>query len=279
MKEKSIYFSRDYFKIIILIICFISIYFINIRLIRPVYQVSKQDSAVNFNPIFLKSFSLGNNRLISSFLWIQTLLEADLEHYKAKDTNSWIYIRLRTIIELDPMFYEAYQVGGQYLSIVKDDDIGAKVIYNLGLAKFPNDFWLNYYAGFHYYFELSNIRKSISLLKTALQHPIARTKFTFLPSLVAKMEATRGDLYTAFSMLKIAYDKAEADTSIKSRLYKSLYAVKAEIDLNCLNEKSKKNRYSCSIYDFDKNLYINIKNNFYAKKKWKKFILKKKDSN
>ena len=64
--------------------------------------------------------------MISSLLWTHTLLFSDYEHYKNDDLDSWMYLRFNTITDLDPRMYEAYNYGGQYLSIVKDDVFGAK---------------------------------------------------------------------------------------------------------------------------------------------------------
>jgi len=125
---------------------------------RPLLNISMQQAALNFKSNYLQLFTFGQKRLISSILWIHTLMESDLEHYKQKDLNSWMYLRFQTITSLDPQFYEAYLYGGQYLSIVKNDLLGAKKIYEKGLKLFPDNYKLTFNAAFNYTFELKDMK-------------------------------------------------------------------------------------------------------------------------
>ena len=156
--------KKDIISIVFISILFCITYLLNNRFKKPILKVSKQDSAINVDQTILQIFSLGNQRFLSSLLWVQTLLESDIEVYKKRDLNSWMYLRFNSIINLDPYFYEAYKIGGQYLSVIKDDDLGAAKILKMGIEKFPNDFWLHYLLGFQYYFELGDIDSAIKTL-------------------------------------------------------------------------------------------------------------------
>ena len=139
--------------LIILIIIFFAIAgVLNRNIVKPTFVVSKQQSALNINQDFINIFDLGQKRLLSDILWITTLLESDLSHYKGKDLNSWLYLRFLTISTLDPLFLQNYQFGGQYLSIVKDDLVGAKTIFEKGLKAYPNDYNLIFNIAFLYAF-------------------------------------------------------------------------------------------------------------------------------
>src|SRR5690606_9895324 len=94
--------------------------------------------------------------------------ESDLEHYKTKDLNSWMYLRFKSIIELDPKFLMAYQFGGQYLNIIKDDLEGSREIFEAGLRIFPNDYRLIRDAAFLYAFELEENQRAAELYERAL---------------------------------------------------------------------------------------------------------------
>ena len=131
-------------------------------IVKPPLKVSMQDAAINFEESFSKLATLGHGRLVGAITWVLTLLEGDIEHYKQKDGNSWMYYRFRSISIYDPLFYENYRFGGQYLSIIKDDIKGASLIYDKGLEFYPDDFELNYHAGFHYYFEDGQLDKAIN---------------------------------------------------------------------------------------------------------------------
>ena len=136
LKQRTVYYKSDETNnkvplMGLLSILFFLIYSWNLKKNnpRPIIKVSEQNSQINFNKNALKVLSLGQARLISSIIWVQTLMESDLEHYKNNDLNSWMYLRFDSITQLDPLFYEAYLWGGIYLSIVKDDAYGAKSLY------------------------------------------------------------------------------------------------------------------------------------------------------
>lgn len=199
---------------------------------RPELKVSKQESALNISTLFLKLFSIGNRRLIADTLWIQTLIESDIEAYKGDPFNNWMYLRFSSIAELDPNFYENYLFGGQYLSIIKDDMQSAADIMERGLKLFPADYQLNFNQGFNYFFELGEVEKGLLYLDRVKNHPRAPA---YLTSLIIKLKhQVTPDPGVTLKMLKEAYDQAK-DPTLKNKLESDIYAVKAELDLSCLN--------------------------------------------
>lgn len=240
-----------------------------LELKKPLIKISKQDSSINFNEKYLKIFNFGFSSMVSSWLWVKTLLESDVEHYKERDLNSWMFLRFSSIVTLDPKFYEAYLFGGKYLSIIKDDLKGAEIIFSKGLEQYPDDFWLNINAGHNYLFEMGLPEKAIPLYKRVQFQPIAKEYYPILPSLVAKLEKNRGDLKTAFNLLELAKNQQSSEKFTKY-FQDNLYSLKAEVDLNCLNNKIQ----GCDSVDYLGNPYIKIaEGNFKAKYPWKKFQL------
>lgn len=239
---------------------------------KPRLQVSMEDRATNYSGTFLKFTSLGNQRMISSLLWTHTLLFSDIEHYKEDDLNSWMYLRFNTITDLDPKMYEAYYYGGQYLSIIKDDIFGAEVIYLKGINQFPNDLWLNYLAGFNYLFEIGDKQKGLERFLSIKDHPDLMQTIPILPSIMAKLLRDSNDLESIFIMLRSAWEKA-SDQYMKNRYWDSMYAIRAEIDLNCLNQAQS----NCQMSDLDGNSYLNEGGIYRAQKDWTKFQTKKRE--
>jgi len=267
------FFSHLFFYIIICFI-FFSIYFLNKNITPPPLSIPKQESSININETAIRLLSMGNKRLISSLLWVQTLLESDLDHYKNKDLNSWMYLRFRTIIATDPNFYEAYYYGGQYLSVIKDDDLGAADIFDRGLLVYPDDLWLNYFSGFHSYFELGDNLKAYNAYAKIQHNPKMRQFLPYIDSLMARLKAEEGDLEDAYNILSTAYEKM-AKGYIKEKYAKSLYAIKAQIDLECLNSHQEKR---CELTDWEGRTYIKNQNDTYiARKDWQLFRINKKD--
>lgn len=250
-------FGNTNYGILLLAIIFFGLaIFQHDRFNKPSFKISKQDSKVNINKDLLRMMSLGNKRMIADLIWIQTLLESDLERYTKSDLGSWMYLRFVSISELDPLFYENYLFGGQYLSIVKDDVEGAASLYERGLVHYPNDFRLNLNAGFNYYFEMGDYKNGLKCLEKIEYHPKASVA---IPSIVHKLKAETGtDLETVLGLVTAQY-KSSQDQELKERLLKDMYAIKAEIDLKCLNTK----KQNCDTKDLHNNAYV-LKGNSYA---------------
>ena len=245
----------------------------NLSLVKPKIIINKQDSSLNINHEFLKVISLGQTRLVSSVLWITTLMNSDIKHYKKNDLRSWLYLRFKTIAHLDPRFYQVFLWGGQYLSVIKDDTLGAEELYKLSEKYFKNDFWINYYRAFNAYFELGDIVSAIRYYDRIIDSPLVKKHAPYLPSIVSKLKLYQGgSLETAFLQLKIAYERTRKNPNIKKRYFNQMYAIKAEIDLKCLNLK----KDNCSKKDLNGNFYLYDKKNnqYYASKTWRPFRIR-----
>jgi len=72
-------------------------YAVNVHNEKPMMYISKQDQTINFDSTLYRYFNLGLKRLLSSTLWVSTIIESDIEHYKQKDLNSWMYLRFNII--------------------------------------------------------------------------------------------------------------------------------------------------------------------------------------
>ncbi|MCO4792689.1 MAG: hypothetical protein KC493_03195 [Bacteriovoracaceae bacterium] len=261
----------SYSFILIIFLGFLFTFKLNHSNRKPILKIPMELSASNYSSNFLKFTSLGNTRMVSSLMWTHTLLFSDIDHYKGEGLNSWMYHRFNTISDLDPKMYETYYYGGQYLSIVKDDIVGAEAIYNKGLTYFPNDLWLNYLSGFNYIYELGEIEKGIERFLHIKDHPDLMKTIPILPSITAKLLKSFNRLPIAYQLLHNAWNKSE-DDFIKKRYYNSLYAIKAEIDLKCLNS----NESQCQKRDFDNNPYLLEDGIYKARKVWKKFEISKR---
>lgn len=238
---------------------FISAGILNLKFEKPVLELTKQDTALNINDNIYIFLNAGNKRLITDLLWIQTLIESDLDHYKQRDLNSWMFLRFKSISVLDPKFYENYLYGGQFLGIVKDDLEGADYIYEKGLRYYPDDYALNYNAGFTNYYEMGNFEKGLKYLNKIKNHPKTPV---FLNSIITKLQLATGmSLDEIFGLVLFNYESTK-DEALKNKLRKDLYAIKAEIDLICLNN----NKPNCERKDLDGNDYILKGNNYYTAK-------------
>lgn len=241
----------------------------------PKLVVSKEQSAVNLKSNYVSLLSLGHSRLLSSIFWITTLIEGDLEHYKGTG-NSWMYHRFLTISMLEPKFYHNYVFGGQYLSIVKDDIFGADTIYSIGTEYYPDDFKLNYNAGFNAAFEIGDTELALKYYERIYNNPVVQEKYPSLLSVINKLRLDNGDikLEQIYELFLISWKDAK-DDDVKSLLAGYLYDIKAELDINCLSSATDLSQ--CSSTDFLGNNYFLDKNNKWnAVNQWVPYRLHKK---
>lgn len=198
----------------------------------PQIQTSKQESALNLDGNLMVYLSAGHKRMLTDLLWVQTLIESDIEHYAKKDLNNWLFIRFLTMATLDPLFYENYLFGGQYLAIVKDDLEGAAIIYDKGLRQYPDDYRLIFNAGYLNYYEMGNFQRGKELLQRIVDHPKAPD---YLRSIINKISASSGEnLEEVFELVKVNFDESPPGP-LREKLASELYAIRAEIDLRCLD--------------------------------------------
>jgi hypothetical protein len=262
--------SQEFILGIIAITLFSIACLINHKINRPKIEVLKQDSAVTINRNLLKFFNLGNKRLIADMVWIQTLLEGDEEHYSKLDLNSWMYHRFMSIADMDPYFYENYLHGGMYLSIVKDDPLGASELFERGLMYYPEDYRLNYNMGYNLVFEIRNKKEGLKYFEKIVNNTSSPNYF---PSLINKLRyEVFGDYEAAMIFLKNRLSQT-MDPYIQKKIKSEIYSLKAEKDLNCLNNKRK----GCDLLDGDGVPYqINSHKEWFSKKKTLKYQLNQK---
>ena len=259
------------FHIALTCLLFVSSAILNKKIAKPPIKVEKQDTAINFHDTFYKFLFAGYKRIASDLLWITTLLESDLSHYNQKDLNNWMYLRFKSITNLDPLFLQAYTFGAQYLSIIKDDIKGASILFEKGLKYYPKNYSLNFNAAYLYAFELADYKRAVELYSKIEDHPSAPK---FIKSLIAKLTYEKsGDLESTFLVLSEMLKSEVRDTLLIEKLKKDLYSIKAMIDLECLNNEKNS---SCSKFDYKGQPYIYRNGKFETQTPFKPYKLYKK---
>ncbi len=263
------FFKRDDILLFIAIGFFIIAGSLNNSFKKPPLILDKQETAINLNKELLIFLSAGNKQLITDLLWVQTLLESDIGHYNKKDLNSWMYLRFLTISYLDPRFYENYLFGGQYLSIVKDDLLGAVNLLKRGIEFYPTDYQLRYHLGFTYFYELGDTKNGAKWLESIMNHPKAPS---FIKLIVGKLNLELNQNFDVTILFLKDLIASTQDKYLKERLIKDLYAVKAEKDLICLN----RNQKNCDKLDSLGLPYLKKNNIYEAQLKFKQFRVNRK---
>lgn len=228
---------------------------------KPSLIITKQHSSINLSSHFWNYFNLGQKRFLSSLLWIATILESDHEHYKGKDLNSWMFLRFKTISELEPSFYENYAFSGPYLSVIKDDMEGASFMYKKGLTKYPNDYYLLNQASFHFYYETKDLNYSYEILQRLNKFDKASS---LVKSSLSRIEANKGNLQVAYDILTNFQNTFGGKDFLSQKIYSFRYSLRAEMDLKCLNNKTE----NCNRTDLDGTPYLLINGTYQAPKEW-----------
>jgi len=271
-KLSKYFFSRDALLALVGAILFLIACTINYNNEKPTLELSKQDTALNINNDLLVYLSAGNKRLLTDLIWVQTLIESDIEHYKKRDLNSWLFLRFNTVATLDPLFYENYFYGGQFLAIVKDDLEGANIIYEKGLKHYPDDYKLNYNAGFLNYYEMGNYPQGLKYLRKIENNPQAPV---FIKSIINKLLLATGvELEEVFQLVLHNFMNTK-DEALKNKLQRDLYSLRAEIDLKCLNN----HKPNCNLKDLEGNYYVKRDEAYFSPKPFVRYQLNKREAN
>lgn len=269
---RKLFFNQSEVVLILSVLFFLIAGTLNNSFKKKPLHLDKQETALNINKNLLVFLSAGNKTLITDLLWVQTLIESDIGHYKGRDLNSWMYLRFMTIAHLDPLFYENYLFGGQYLSIVKDDLIGAIDLLKKGVHNYPSDYQLKYFLGFTYFYELGDFENGAKWLESIMDHPKAPS---FIRVIVSKLKFEMNqDFDLALLFLKDLIESTK-DNFLKEKLKKDLYAVKAERDLSCLNNK----KNNCERFDSLGVPYFKKGEIFYSRTQFTPYRLKRKPKN
>ncbi len=147
---------------------------------------------------------------------------------------------------------------------------GSIYIFDKGVNIYKDDFWLNFYAASHYFTELQDFERSLELYEKLLNHP--ENSIPYLSSIVAKLKVKKGLKESAYSILETAFLRTPEESYMYRRYQSSLYSLRAEIDLNCLN----KIKVNCNQHDLNEQPDLKYQGIWHAQKKWKVFQLNTK---
>lgn len=191
---------------------------------NPVFLVPPQD---------LKYFSLGYHEVMADSLWLRVIQDFDhcgrakppaeslkssgeFDAPKERCVSGWVFRMLDSVTELAPKFKLAYLSGAIMLTAVVHDYSGASVIFEKGIAQFPNEWRLLYYASYHALYTENKFEKAADLLVQAAKN--GAPPWTY--ALAAKLYTRVGRALFAKSVLLDIIDDQEERwvPTIKKRL-------------------------------------------------------------
>ena len=153
------------------------------RLDPPFVEPSEQFENTGIkNAKVFQFFTFGHLPSAVDWIWIMILEDPTLTPVPA-GRHPQIYYNLMLATDLDPSFFEAYQAGGNILSVIRDDSEGARDLLLKGLAfannelpNYPSKFAENYWRykwelplllGYIYLFELNDMPSAARYFQAA----------------------------------------------------------------------------------------------------------------
>lgn len=192
-------------------------------------------------PEHVELFHFGFSESLADSFWLRWIQDADLcQTFKApsliansiaenpdKDLanprhkvcdQSWGFKMLDAVTKLAPKFEMPYLAGAITLSVLVEDYQGASVIFDRGIAAYPNDWQLLYRAAYHFLYDVNDLQKAAMLLQQAGAHGAP----AWLNSLAARLYSKAGQLELGIqaleTYLKSLDDKPEAQEEVKKRI-------------------------------------------------------------
>lgn len=161
-----------------------------------VKQKKSRDSFNIENQIDDSLFS-ANNQVISKEL---ETVNNSIAQMPKKDVcdEGWSFLILEAVTNLAPKFKVPYKLGAPTLSVLLEDHMGAKKIFDKGIVKYPDDWSLLYRAAYHYLFELRDLERAADLLKRAADKGAP----DWVHSLAARIYTGTGQLELGISTLE-----------------------------------------------------------------------------
>lgn len=137
--------------------------------------------------------------------------------------RGWAFKYLDAITDLAPRFRMPYAVGAGALTVLTEDHLGAKIIYDKALKNFPNDWPILYRAAYLYLFEFQDMEKAAELLYRAGQNGAP----DWVQSLAARLYTQAGRALLGVSILE-EYKKTLASEEHKKQVQERIDRLKAE---------------------------------------------------
>lgn len=165
-------------------------------------------------------FAFGMKEQTADSFWLRAIQDFDYcEKSLAKNVckaNGWVFRMLELITDLAPKFRMPYATGGLTLSVIVNDQPGASVIFDKGVAAFPNDWPILSRAAYHALYEEKNKTKAAELMERAAKAGAPPWYYM----LAAKLAKEGGDAEFGVSLLKQLEDDPASDPRLLEALRK-----------------------------------------------------------
>ncbi len=207
------------------------------------YQTLKKQSVFIPPPKLVSQFHFGFRDIIANSLWVRWIQNIEAcgkllsdrkelniksneitENPKYKQTQKqsvchlgWSYTMLDRVTDLSPKFRMPYSKGAPTLSVIAEDVMGAKLLFDKGVKNLPDDWHIQYRAAYHYIFELNDMLMGSRLLKKSADNGAPDWVYSYS----AKISSQAGQFDFGLDVLKEYLEKA-TDEEQKKRIQEKI---------------------------------------------------------
>ncbi|NBX67918.1 MAG: hypothetical protein EBR01_03015 [Proteobacteria bacterium] len=170
--------------------------FENYSLVAPAIIPDLKPILASYQSSAIERYSFGFNNLIGASIWVKLLQNSDHRPVQ-EDRLSWEYAQLDALTTLDPNNFRAYDFGSIFISTLRRDKVGGKLLIEKWTKKRPN-FWRPWYLlGMHHILELKDYASAPAfILKASKMHGAPE----WLSSLGIRLMSESGRLYPALKI-------------------------------------------------------------------------------
>jgi len=189
-------------------------------------------------PEYIEHFTLGFRESVADSLWIRWIQDGDqcvlykgVEEGVPKEThgefanprhkicdNSWSFKMLDAVTKTSPRFKMPYEAGAITLSVLAEDYKGSTIIFDRGIAQYPNDWTLLYRAAYHFLYDQGDLEKAAQLLNRAAANGAPEWLRLLAARLYSKTSQIELGLQSLESYRKLVEDKPEALARVDKRI-------------------------------------------------------------
>lgn len=125
--------------------------------------------------------------------------------------RGWSFLLLDAVTKLAPKFRMPYALGATALTVITEDHMGAKVIFDRGIEAYPTDWSILYRAAYLYIYEIKDLPRAAELLNRAADNGAP----SWLRDLAAKLYTRSGQLALGIVVLKDYYKTLSGENAKK----------------------------------------------------------------
>ena len=152
------------------------------------------------------------------------VLKGHFENKKPVCDRGWSFKILQAVSHLAPQFALPYTIGASTLSVITEDHLGAKEIFDRGHKLHPENWRISFYASYHYLYELYNVKKAAELMLQSAKTGGRSWFYELASSLYTQSGQARLGISILENQLKNTKDKKDREKILRKikKLKKSI---------------------------------------------------------